>query len=105
MRNKLGDQLEAIYINPESEELRSAFDVTAEQLCDKLLELDRWVADAVVDQVTDTFVETSAPITSLVQAAHTVTKPVTTAGAVSPQVCDFSNGLFILLRNYIIVLF
>lgn len=86
MRKKLGDQLEAIYENPESEEMRSAFDVTADQLCDKLLELDRWVADAVVDQVTDTFVYTSAPITSLVNAAHTMTSPVTSTSPISSQV-------------------
>ena len=48
---------------------RLAFDRTAEQLCEKLCELDRWVADAVVDQVTETFVETADPINHLVQAA------------------------------------
>lgn len=48
---------------------RATFDHTAEQLCEKLCEVDRWVADSVVDQVTDTFVEASAPINHLVQAA------------------------------------
>lgn len=48
---------------------RAAFDQTAEQLCEKLCEIDRWVADAVVDQVTEVFVEPSAPINHLVQAA------------------------------------
>ena len=62
---------------------RSAFDSTAEQLCEKLCELDRWVADAVVDQVTETFVETAAPINHLVQAATaaspTPTPPVSSS--------------------------
>ena len=86
LRKKLGDQLEAIYADPELEEMRSAFDDTAEQLCNRLLELDRWVADAVVDQVTDTFVETSAPITSLVQVAHT---GIATTRPLSPQVGNY----------------
>lgn len=58
-----------IHANPESARYRAAFDETAETMCDKLLELDRWVADSVVDQVTNTFVETSGPINHLVQAA------------------------------------
>lgn len=63
-----------VHANPESVRARAAFDETAETMCDKLEELDRWVADSVVDLVTDTFVEPSGRIDHLVQAA-------TTAGA------------------------
>lgn len=59
-----------MYVNiPSLPVSRAAFDQTAEQLCEKLCEIDRWVADAVVDQVTEVFVEPSAPIKHLVQAA------------------------------------
>ena len=60
---------------------RTAFDQTAEQLCEKLCEIDRWVADAVVDQVTEAFVEPAAPINHLVQAAAGT--PTTTSPGVS----------------------
>ena len=58
-----------VHAHPESARARTAFDQTAETMCDKLLELDRWVADSVVDLVTNTFVETSHPINHLVKAA------------------------------------
>ena len=68
-----------------------AFDSTADHLCERLLELDRWVADSVVDQVTEAFVETSVPINHLVQAAtsgpHTSgTRSTTTATPASSTV-------------------
>ena len=68
-----------VHTNPESARYRAAFDETAETMCDKLLELDRWVAESVVDQVTNTFVETSAPINHLVQAATAASTHCTTA--------------------------
>ena len=68
-----------IHANPESARYRATFDETAETMCDKLLELDRWVADSVVDQVTNTFVETSGPINHLVQAATAAGAHWTTA--------------------------
>lgn len=55
--------------DPGSARARRAFDKCTKKLCEKLNELDRWVADSVVDQVTDAFVETSKPIDHLVQAA------------------------------------
>ena len=59
-----------VHANPESVRARAAFDQIAETMCDKLEELNRWVADSVVDLVTDTFaVEPSGPINHLVQAA------------------------------------
>ena len=63
---------------------RTAFDQTAEQLCEKLCEIDRWVADAVVDQVTEVFVEPSAPVNHLVKAAGG--SPATTSPGVSGHV-------------------
>ena len=48
---------------------RATFDGTAERLCEVLWDIDQSVADAVVDQVTETFVETSAPVNHLVYAA------------------------------------
>ncbi len=75
LRTSLGEHLKAVYANPESEEARATFDHTAEEFCEKLCELDSWVADAVVDQVTDAFVETSAPIDHLIQAAAATPTP------------------------------
>lgn len=54
---------------------RAKFDCTAENLCVKLCELDRLVADSVVERVTEDFVETSGPINHLVQAATAVPRP------------------------------
>jgi hypothetical protein len=68
-----------IHTNPESARYRAAFDEMAETMCDKLLELDRWVAESVVDQVTNTFMETSGPINHLVQAATAAGTRWTTA--------------------------
>ena len=68
-----------VHANPESAKYGAAFDETAETMCDKLLELDRWVADSVVDQVTNTFVETSDPINHLVRAATAAGTHWTTA--------------------------
>ena len=79
MRQKLGEQQDMVHTNPESARYRAAFDKTAETMCDKLLELDHWVAESVVDQVTNTFVETSAPINHLVQAATAASTHWTTA--------------------------
>lgn len=59
---------------------RNAFDETAEQLCEKLCEIDGWVADAVVDQVTEVFVEPSIHINHLVQVAAGHTPPTTSPG-------------------------
>lgn len=47
---------------------RHELDMAARNLCDKLQELDRTVADAVVDQVTSVFVQTSQPLERLVTA-------------------------------------
>lgn len=73
LRKELQDQAEAIYIDPDDTDAKKAFDSTADHLCERLLELDRWVADSVVDQVTEAFVETSVPIDHLVQAATSAT--------------------------------
>lgn len=103
LRKELGDNLAVVTNSPESVEARyinaveistpcifyhsftflcrSAFDQTAEQLCEKLCEIDRWVADAVVDQVTEVFVDPSAPINHLVQAV--AGSPTTTSPGVS----------------------
>ena len=48
---------------------RKAVNTAADQLSKKLEELDKAVADSVVDLVADVFVETSKPIENLVQAA------------------------------------
>lgn len=40
-----------------------------DDLCFKLQELDKTVANSVADQVAETFVEPSAPINQLVEAA------------------------------------
>lgn len=85
LREKLGEQQDAIHANPDSERSRAEFDQTAETMCDKLLELDRWVADSVVDQVTDTFVETSGPINYLVQAATAADTHITAAAPRTAQ--------------------
>lgn len=71
LRQTLEEQQDMVHTNPESSRAKEAFDQTAETMCDKLLELDRWVADSVVDLVTDTFVETSEPINHLVHVATT----------------------------------
>lgn len=85
LREALREHQLAVQANPESKEAKAAFDRTAEQLCDKLCELDRWVADSVVEQVTDAFVETSAPIDHLVQAATATPTP-------SPPVSGICNS-------------
>lgn len=69
LRKELGTHHEAVSADPGSTRAKRAFDKCAKKLCAKLNELDRWVADSVVDQVTDVFVETSAPLNHLVQAA------------------------------------
>ena len=74
-----------VHSNPESVRYRAAFDETAETMCDKLLELDRWVADSVVDQVTNTFMEASRPINHLIQAATAADKQWTTATSITAQ--------------------
>ena len=99
LRKELGENLAVVTSYPESVEARyctsdthypqiyytcmcrTAFDQTAEQLCEKLCEIDRWVADAVVDQVTEVFVEPSAPISHLVRAV--AGSPATTSPGVS----------------------
>ena len=80
LRKALGEHLTAVHDNPESEEAKTAFDNTAEQICEKLCELDRWVATAVVDQVTDVFIETSAPIDHLHHAATATPTPMPLVG-------------------------
>ncbi len=64
-----------------------SFDQTASRLQERLVELDRWVADSVVDQVTETFVEPSAPMHHLVHAAtspgHTYFSPSSTGTGIS----------------------
>ena len=79
LREKLEEQQGMVHTNPESMRAKVAFDQTAETMCDKLLELDRWVADSVVDLVTNTFGETSGPINHLVQAATETGAHTTTA--------------------------
>ncbi len=61
--------------DPGSSRAKRAFDKCTKKLCEKLNELDRWVADSVVDQVTDVFVEPSQPLQHLVQAATAGTPP------------------------------
>lgn len=74
LRKELGTHHEAVAADPGSARAKRAFDRYAKKLCEKLNELDRMVADSVVDQVTDIFVETSGPLNHLVQAA-TATGP------------------------------
>ena len=81
LRQKLGEEQGVVHDHPESPRARAAFDQTAETMCDKLLELDRWVADSVVDLVTNTFVETSLPINDLVKAATTAASSRMTTAA------------------------
>ncbi len=69
LRKDLQDLAESICSDPYNEATKAAFDSTAERLQERLLELDRWVADSVVDQVTEAFVEPSAPMNHLVHAA------------------------------------
>lgn len=71
LRKELGTHYEAVLADPGSARAKRAFDKCTKKLCEKLNELDRWVADSVVDQVTDVFVQTSQPINHLVQAATT----------------------------------
>lgn len=85
LRKELGTHHEAVAADPGSARAKRAFDKCAKKLCEKLNELDRMVADSVVDQVTDLFVETSAPLNHLVQAATGSTRvmptPPTSAAA------------------------
>ena len=67
---------------------RAEFDATAEALCERLCEIDQWVADAVVDQITEVFVEPSAPVHHLVRAA--AHSPTTSPG-VSDTIPDGGN--------------
>lgn len=48
---------------------RAQCDEKAELLCNKLLLLEKTVSDSVVDQISDAFVGTSAPLEHLVTAA------------------------------------
>ena len=54
---------------------RKAVNAAADQLSKKLEELDKEVADSVVDLVADVFVNPSKPIENLVQAAKRSTAP------------------------------
>ena len=72
---------------------RSEFDATAELLCEKLCEIDRWVADAVVDQITEVFVEPSAAVNHLVHAA--AARSPTTSPGVSGNITGILNLLFL----------
>ena len=58
---------------------RKAVNAAADQLSKKLEELDKEVADSVVDLVADVFVDPSKPIENLVQAAKRSTAPGETA--------------------------
>ena len=107
LRKNLQDLAEAICDDPDNRATKQTFDVTAERLGERLLELDRWVADSVVDQVTETFVEPSAPINHLVQAAMSPgtshltpgSKSTTTATPTSTTVsCSSNDPLFELLH-------
>ena len=69
LRKELGRHHEAVAADPTSSRAKRAFDKCAKKLCEMLNELDRMVADSVVDQVTDIFVETSGPLNHLVQVA------------------------------------
>lgn len=69
LRKELGTHYEAVSADPGSARAKRAFDKCTKKLCEKLNELDRWVADSVVDQVTDVFVEAAAPLNHLVQTA------------------------------------
>lgn len=84
MRKELGTHYEAVSADPGSARAKRAFDKCTKKLCEKLNELDRWVADSVVDQVTDVFVEASAPLNHLVQAATGSHKYMTTPHRVVP---------------------
>ena len=75
LRKELGTHHEAVAADPGSARAKRAFDKVAKKLCEKLNELDRMVADSVVDQVTDIFVETSGPLNHLVQAATATAEP------------------------------
>ena len=81
----------ALELNMSTHTYRATFDHTAEQLCEKLCEVDRWVADSVVDQVTHTFVEASAPINHLVQAATGM--PASSTSPVSSSVLSLTASI------------
>ncbi len=54
---------------------RDQFNLTADLLCSKLLELDKLVAQSVADQFAEIFVDTSAPIKELIQAVVSIPSP------------------------------
>ena len=92
LRKELGAHFEAVSADPGSARAKRAFDKCAKKLCEKLNELDRLVADSVVDQVTDVFVEASAPLNHLVRAAthHTPQRVVPTPPTSTPAPPPFS---------------
>jgi len=83
LRKALQDLAEAIANDPDNHSYKATFDATAKQLSERLVELDRWVADSVVDQVTEAFVEPSAAVDHLVEAAMSPHGPYLSPGSKS----------------------
>lgn len=65
----MGTRSAAVSTDPTSFQAKRAFDRSTKKFCEKLNELDCLVADSVLDQVTNVFVETNAPLNNLVQVA------------------------------------
>lgn len=100
LRTDLQDLAEAISCDPDNETIKEAFDSTAEQLRTRLLELDRWVADSVVDQVTEVFVEPSDPLKQLVYAATSPGAPYLTPGSKSTTTATPTSTVVSLLYQH-----
>ena len=81
---------------------RATFNKTANDLCLKLLELDKVVAQSVADQVAETFVDPSSAINNLISAA--VAPPPPSYPPPDPDSEEVSIcsplGPFMILLNY-----
>ncbi|XP_035671714.1 catenin alpha-1-like isoform X2 [Branchiostoma floridae] len=104
IRNEVAQLLTSVEEHPEFLQLRNDFSSACNDLIGEADELDKLVSSAVLQQVVDTFVETTEPLERLLRAAAQGNKsesPVTEKVALTllgPHIDDFTSHLDQLLQ-------
>ncbi|XP_019646308.1 PREDICTED: catenin alpha-1-like [Branchiostoma belcheri] len=104
IRNEVAQLLTSVEEHPEFLQLRNDFSGACNNLIGEADELDKLVSSAVLQQVVDTFVETTEPLERLLRAAAQGNKsesPVTEKVALTllgPHIDDFTSHLDQLLQ-------
>ncbi|CAH1257676.1 CTNNA1 [Branchiostoma lanceolatum] len=104
IRNEVAQLLTSVEEHPEFLQLRNDFSSACNELIGEADELDKLVSSAVLQQVVDTFVETTEPLERLLRAASHGNKsesPVTEKVALTllgPHIDDFTSHLDQLLQ-------